>query len=68
MALSAAATSGPPTVVQRDKVASLLSAAQDFESTILDLLPPGRDRSLAITHLEDALMRANRAVFQPAAD
>jgi hypothetical protein len=68
MALSAAATSAPPTDEQRDIVAALLEAAQNFESEILELLPAGRDRSLAITHLEDALMRANRAVFQPAAD
>lgn len=25
-------------------------------------LPPGRDKSLALTHLEDALMRCNRSI------
>jgi len=65
MALSAAAIPNPE---QKQALAQLLAKASEFEEAILALLPAGRDRSLAITHLEDSLMRANRAVFQPPVD
>lgn len=39
----------------------VLQAATAFEN-ILDVLPAGRERSLAITHLEDVVIRANRAI------
>jgi hypothetical protein len=29
---------------------------------LLDITPPGRDQSIMMTHLEDAMMRANRAL------
>jgi hypothetical protein len=34
----------------------------DIGQMLHSLLPPGRDKSLVFTHLEDALMRANRAL------
>jgi hypothetical protein len=33
----------------------------------LDDLPDGRNKSIAITHLEDVQMRGNRAIFEAGA-
>lgn len=59
----AAATSAPPTAEQRDAVAELQAATRELAEKIDALVPEGRDKSLALTHLEDTLMRANRGVF-----
>lgn len=60
---TSAATAAPPTSQQRDHVAwnvdAIRAAAKAFED-----LPEGRLRSLAFTALEEALMWANKAVFQ----
>ena len=37
---------------------ALREFAKNFSHAIVDLCPEGRDRSLALTHAEDALMRA----------
>lgn len=60
----AAATSEPPTNGQRNSVAVLRQATAELGALILEHSPKGRDQSLALTHLEDTLMRANRAIFQ----
>lgn len=59
----AAAISSPPTQEQRQAVAALRADAVEFAARIDAVCPDGRDKSLALTHLEDALMRANRALF-----
>lgn len=48
---------------QREALKVLLGNAQDFATSIYSLVPNGRDRSIALTALEDALMRANRGLF-----
>ena len=58
-----AAGGQPPTDEQRASVARLREATIALASTIDESCPNGRDKSLALTHLEDALMRANRALF-----
>jgi hypothetical protein len=51
--------STPETVQAHERVRALLGeAAQQLGA----LLPDGRERSLAITHLEDALMWANASI------
>lgn len=59
----AAATGAPPTDKQRTSVALLQSWARSFAEVIDGTVPDGRDKELALTHLEDVLMRANRGVF-----
>lgn len=46
--------------VSAHQVARMLH--QNLVGELLWLLPPGRDRSLVRTHLEDSLMRTNRAI------
>ncbi|MBQ9917379.1 MAG: hypothetical protein IJO71_09315 [Microbacterium sp.] len=60
---TAAATSSPPTQHQRDHVAHNQEAVR-ATARAFDQLPEGRLRSLAYTALEEALMWANKAVFQ----
>lgn len=45
---------------------AILNAAVDLGTAIELYAPAGRDKSLAWTHLEDTLMRANRAFFTSA--
>lgn len=40
----------------------LRSLFQQVAYSVNDICPDGRDKSLAITHLEDALMRSIRAI------
>ncbi|OAZ40938.1 hypothetical protein A9Z40_03075 [Microbacterium arborescens] len=60
-----AAGSPPPTEEQRAQVAAnadaILAAAD-----VIDAAPDSRHKSLALTHLEEALMWANKGVFAPA--
>ena len=58
-----AAGGTPPTDEQRAAVARLHAATVDLAELIEAECPGGRDKSLALTHLEDTLMRANRALF-----
>jgi hypothetical protein len=61
-----ARTGNPPTSQQRVDLAVILEATVDLALAIEKHTAPGRDQSLALTHLEDTLMRANRAVFTAA--
>lgn len=61
--LSTAATGKPPTEEQLDDLATLRDHAVAFLAAIFANVPDNRDRSIAITAVEDALMRANRGVF-----
>lgn len=51
-----------PTPEQQALISRLKSLAEDL-ATVIDELPEGRDRSLALTYLEDSVMRGTRAVF-----
>lgn len=58
-----AAGGEPPTDEQREAVKQFQQLTVELATAIEQLAPPGRNKSLALTHLEDALMRANRAIF-----
>lgn len=61
------ASSGPdPTEQQKLDVAKLRELIVDLGTAIEDRIPDGRNKSLALTALEDVQMRANRAIFAPA--
>ncbi|MCJ1709244.1 hypothetical protein [Microbacterium sp. VKM Ac-2923] len=61
-----AATSSPPTPVQHAHVAALQADVITLARSIDALVPDGRDKSIALTALEDVQMRANRGVFADA--
>lgn len=61
--LNTAASGKPPTEEQRDSLLAVRNHAVGFLAAIFENVPDNRDRSLAITAVEDALMRANRGVF-----
>lgn len=58
-----AANGKPPTPEQREASARLHAATVALAEVIEAECPGGRDKSLALTHLEDTLMRANRALY-----
>ena len=58
----------PPTLEQRQRVDSLRDYARAFALEIQASTPAGPNQTLAIRHLEDALMRANKAILQGEAD
>lgn len=58
-----AAAGQPPTDQQKLDVAKLRDLIVDLGTAIEDRVPNGRNKSLALTALEDVQMRANRAVF-----
>ena len=60
-----AASSGPPTQEQKDASNEIRDAVVNLARVIDQSTAPSRDQSLALTHLEDVLMRANRALFNP---
>ncbi len=61
------ASSGPaPTDQQKLDVAKLRELIVQLGTAIEDRIPEGRNKSLALTALEDVQMRANRAIFAPA--
>lgn len=59
-----AAGSAPPTKYQKNSVQVIKNATVELGALILEHVPEGRDRSIAMTALEDTLMRANRGIFQ----
>ncbi len=59
----AAATGNPPTDRQRLTVRKLQEAVTELGYLIEFNTPAGRNKSLALTALEDVQMRANRAIF-----
>ena len=58
---------GRPTDAQIDNVRAIAEAVVELAAAIDLLVPDGRNKSLALTALEDVHMRANRAIFQDAA-
>lgn len=58
-----AAGGQPPTDQQRLSVAELRDLIVDLATAIEDRVPEGRNKSLALTALEDVQMRANRGIF-----
>lgn len=59
-----AADGAPPTDEQRHAVASLKGAVVQLASFIEAFVPAGRNKSLALTALEDVQMRSNRGIFE----
>lgn len=56
-------THQPPTsdaVVQRHEI--VREAARQFARTVVQVVPGSREQSLAVTHIEDALMWANAGI------
>lgn len=58
-----AATGTPPTDGQREFIQSLAEDIAQLGAHIEASIPAGRNKSLALTALEDVQMRANRAIF-----
>lgn len=58
-----AATGEPPTADQSRALGMIYTDTVILAETIAACVPAGRDRSIALTTLEDVLMRANRGVF-----
>lgn len=53
----------PPSIEAVDAVRALRVKVVELAECIDALVPEGRDKSLALTHLEDAFYRSGRAVF-----
>lgn len=51
-----------PNYVDIAKIKTVRNAALDLANTLNDLVPKGREKSLAITHLEEVVMWANKAI------
>ena len=47
---------------QPDRYVKLRDTAKELAKMILELTPMSREQSLAITHLEDSIMWANKAI------
>lgn len=60
-----AAAGKPPTDLQRAEVAELRETIVTLAAQIGEYVPAGRNKSLALTALEDVQMRANRGIFAP---
>jgi exoribonuclease R len=45
---------------------AIRSRCRDLAETLNDLLPEGREKSLAMTHLEEVMMWANAAIARQA--
>ena len=58
-----AATGKPPTDTQRNALDAIITDVMQLAYTIELHTPNGRDKSIALTALEDVLMRANRSLF-----
>lgn len=58
-------SSGPPTTEQKAASAELRAAVVAAAEAVERLVPAGRDKSISLTALEDALMRGNRGIFNP---
>lgn len=57
-----------PTEREGKLIDDIQDQAKKLARTIFLDVPPNRNRSLAITALEDAAMRAVRAIFEPRAE
>ncbi len=60
---ASAATGKAPTPEQRFAVQDIEAAVVTLAELIDELVPGGRNRSIALTGLEDVHMRANRGIF-----
>jgi hypothetical protein len=58
----------PATLQQRQRMDSLRDYARAFALEIQASTPAGPNQTLAIRHVEDALMRANKAVLEEVGD
>lgn len=58
-------SAGPPTDEQKSASKDLRVAIVHAAAAVERLVPNGRDKSIALTALEDALMRGNRGIFNP---
>lgn len=56
-------TGAPPTEQQKQAHKAVTDAVVGLAEAIDTLVPDGREKSLALTHLEDALMRAGRGIY-----
>jgi hypothetical protein len=56
--------SDDPEILRRDH--AIASQARLLGSIIIDFVPPGRDRALALAHVEDAVYRALKALVRQA--
>ena len=54
-----------PSNEQWDEQQLIRAKARDLAVLMVDVCPQGRNLSLAITALEDSVMRANRAIVEP---
>jgi hypothetical protein len=57
-----------PTPAQKRRVNSLRNCARMLAREIQRSTPAGPNQTLAIRHVEDALMRANKAILEDAED
>jgi hypothetical protein len=55
-------TNHTPTPEEVEVIERIRERAKDVARLIIDKLPPSRERSLALTHLEDSTMWAVKAV------
>lgn len=55
----------PPTTQQIEGSKLIQQKTLELAEAIDEFVPGGRNQSLALTHLEDVLMRANRGIFAP---
>ena len=56
-----------PDEVQLAMIDGYRDVAKIFRDSLMKTLPPSRERSLALTHIEEALMWSCKAVFVPPA-
>lgn len=52
----------PPKEGQPAKYETLRGIAKEFAELIVELVPPGREASLAVTKVEEAIMVANAGI------
>jgi hypothetical protein len=52
----------PPTPEQAPKYQRLRATAKELARLVVELVPEGRERSLALTHLEEMVMFANAGI------
>lgn len=61
-------TNHRPTDEQITRIEDLRGEAKSFGETIIDFCPPSRERSLALTALEDCVMRAVQSIVTEGID
>ncbi|MFI0608648.1 MAG: hypothetical protein ACH37Z_12270 [Anaerolineae bacterium] len=52
----------PPKPGQQERYIALRESAKAFARQVVELTPPGREQSLALTSIEQAVMNANAAI------